>query len=177
MTLNKSMIIATFLLGMAIYSGVALARYIEVDPIGLAGGPNPYVYASANPLSRIDPLGLSDVRFDRTTGTITIYDNKGNSVAQFPAANNTTSNSKGPWPNGTYDFSYYVPHPESGSYGPYGSYGNFVFNVPGRIGMGVHSGRSGPQSKTEGCIRTTDDATDFLNKLNRVDPLQTITVQ
>ena len=33
-------------------------RYTQSDPIGQAGGPNPYLYAGANPLIRIDPLGL-----------------------------------------------------------------------------------------------------------------------
>jgi RHS repeat-associated protein len=33
-------------------------RYIEADPIGLAGWSNPYLYADANPVNAIDPLGL-----------------------------------------------------------------------------------------------------------------------
>jgi RHS repeat-associated protein len=35
-----------------------LGRYIQADPIGLDGDVNPYVYAGANPLKNIDPLGL-----------------------------------------------------------------------------------------------------------------------
>ncbi len=30
-------------------------RYMSPDPIGLRGGPNPYLYARANPLKYIDP--------------------------------------------------------------------------------------------------------------------------
>ena len=154
-----------------------IGRWVSRDPIFEAGGVNLYGYVRNNPLNRMDPLGLSDVTYDSGSGTITVYDNKGNQVEQFPAGNNTTSTSNGPWPNGTFPYSHYVPHPESGPTGPYGSNGNFVFDVPGRFGMGIHSGRSGPQSKTLGCIRTTDDATDFLRNLHQTDPLNTITVK
>ncbi len=45
-----------------------LGRYTTPDPLGLAGGMNPYVYASSNPLANIDPLGLyeSDVHYYTT---------------------------------------------------------------------------------------------------------------
>jgi hypothetical protein len=138
---------------------------------------NLFAYVGNNPIIGIDPTGLSDLVFNRANGTLTVYDSQSNQVGQFPAANNTTRSSNGPWPNGMYDFSHYNSHPESGPTGPYGSNGIFVFDVPGRYGMGVHSGRRGPESPTLGCIRTTDEATGFLKNLNSTDPLQTIKVK
>jgi RHS repeat-associated protein len=42
------------------------ARYLEPDPMGLAGGLNPWVYADGNPLLATDPLGLILFAFDGT---------------------------------------------------------------------------------------------------------------
>ncbi|SFE05159.1 RHS repeat-associated core domain-containing protein, partial [Paracidovorax konjaci] len=40
------------------YYDPATGRYMQADPIGLAGGWNRFGYANANPLSKIDPTGL-----------------------------------------------------------------------------------------------------------------------
>ena len=41
-------------------------RYLSPDPLGLRGGPNPYVYAGNDPMTRVDPSGLLLFAFDGT---------------------------------------------------------------------------------------------------------------
>jgi RHS repeat-associated protein len=151
-------------------------RYIESDPIGLRGGLNSYSYAGSSPVTRIDPKGLIEIEYIESINMIYVYDDFGEYMFACKAGNNVTGQSKGPWPMGFNDYSYYKPHPESGPIGPYGSHGILLFDVPGRTGMGLHSGRSGPESKTEGCIRTTDPCMDVLNMLHQQTPITMIMV-
>jgi RHS repeat-associated protein len=46
------------------YYSPRLGRYVQVDPIGIAGGLNVYEYARSNPLSYTDPLGLWSIGFE-----------------------------------------------------------------------------------------------------------------
>ncbi len=45
-------------------------RYMEADPIGLNGGLNPYRYAEANPLNKVDPLGLYTIVVVNNNGPV-----------------------------------------------------------------------------------------------------------
>jgi len=128
---------------------------------------------------------LSTLKFDRAARQIILKRQDGSEVGAWPAANNPSSG-HAPFPDGQWPYGYHKDHPEDpGADSAYGSYGIFVFTVPNRTGLGVHSGRAdvpdglgrkGPAHATNGCIRTTDNATLAILNLNKSDTLETLTV-
>ncbi|CAA0095902.1 tRNA3(Ser)-specific nuclease WapA [BD1-7 clade bacterium] len=160
-------------------------RWTARDPIGLGDGPNIYSYVWNNPLNGIDISGLSTLVYNDSTGALVLIGADGKAVGLYYAANNASSKSNGKYPEGTHEFAYHKPHEGASSDSAYGTNGNFVFKVPNRTGMGVHSGRatkadglgrSGPDFATLGCIRTTDAGTKAIQDLHASDPLKSLKV-
>lgn len=107
-------------------------------------------------------------------------------IGSWAAHNDTTSTSNGEWPDGVFSWSHYNEHAEMGAapgcYNTaYGCEGIHVFTVPGRSGMGVHSGRTDGSDgkvggKTLGCIRVPNDAMHAINAQHSKDALKKIEV-
>jgi len=128
----------------------------------------------------------STLDYDGAINQLTLTRGDG-TVQQFPANNNPDSTSRGRWPDGTFQYERQTSHPDDAPNSAYGSHGNYIFTVPGRDKMGVHSGRvdrpdragrSGVNHATFGCIRTTDEGTQAIgDAMTSGDPVTRITVR
>jgi RHS repeat-associated protein len=163
------------------YYDPEVGRFINKDPIGYAEGMNLFAYVANDLVNFIDPEGLSYLVFKKQAGTyegtVTLYTSGGSQVAQFSAGNNVITGASH-FPNGTFSYQEYHPHVDTPEdIVSYGSYGAFMFYVEGHQWMAIHAGRSGPTSKTKGCIRTTDEAMRTIGELHFYDPLTYIKVE
>jgi len=129
---------------------------------------------------------MSSLEFHRDTRQLILLAADGTTIGRWDAANNVDSHSRGIWPGGEYDFERYKTHPDDAPNSAYGSSGIFIFTVPGREDMGVHSGREsvpdglrryGFLHCTMGCVRTTDQAMAQLVTTHRTDPITAIDVE
>ncbi len=138
---------------------------------------------------------MSWLLFERKSKKISLYEGAppdlphlfvGPALGRWDAHNDTASKSFGAWPAGIYGWSHYNEHSEMGYApgcynSPYGCEGIHVFAVPGRVGMGVHAGRTLGQpgvvgKKTLGCIRIPTDAMSAINQRHIRDPLLKIEI-
>lgn len=126
---------------------------------------------------------MTRLRFEKDHGRLTVETRDG-VVYVYPALNIVDSHSE-PWPAGTFPFAYWKAHPEDDDDGPYGPDGIAIFDVPGRVGLGIHAGRKndpdrlgrqGREHATNGCIRVDGSAMHAIAALHAKDPLTLITV-
>lgn len=168
------------------YSG----RWMAKDPIGFRSkSTNIYLYTISDPINWIDPIGLSELVYDRSSGQLEIWPDNGMGPPQiFPAGNNAinptgdplTPESYGPAPNGTYPMGDIIETglDENSSFGTAFIPIILPANACGeqRTGIGLHAGRAnrgGVNHPTRGCIRTNEAALRAL----RHDPPSRITIR
>ncbi len=171
-----------------------LGRFMQVDPLlHLYAGWSPYHYAANNPLRVTDPSGKSWLVFNSANNTVSLYTKEGKLVGTWEAYNNL-ARGKIEWAGGSYNYSHQNKKKYSGASDSdrIDSRGIMVFkypdedgDVPGSSGRGIHAGRQGQTDGygnmgaafcTYGCIRTTPEAMDAINKLHETDRVQSIVV-
>lgn len=106
----------------------------------------------------------------------------GNSTTN-PTGSPNTVGSNGPVPEGTFPIQNPVHTEGRPEYGPYffpvgevGSNGERL-DIARQRGIGIHGGRRGPESRTQGCIRVSDETDRNLNQIHQADPIHSITIR
>jgi RHS repeat-associated protein len=148
----------------------SVGRYLELDPIAMAGGfngfygPNWYGYAEGNPLRWVDPWGLTvTCVYHQATGQLTCTDDQtGQQVVNHTGyaghgqgVNNPNMQcvqNTGPLPTGTYSIGPAVNSPNTGpvSLPLMPNTGN---NMCGRSAFRIHGNNNqNNQSASQGCI-------------------------
>lgn len=151
---------------------------------------NFYGYTFQDPINFIDLNGLSSIIADRASNTLSLWDSTGDFIGRFPVGNRTTNpqgnpnqvGSNGPAPSGTFPVQPPVTTGTSPAFGsfffPIGAVGpdGQRLDIARQRGIGLHGGRSGPQSRTHGCLRVSDETLRELVDFYRFDPITQIDI-
>lgn len=82
--------VGTLALGLTGYVENVSARFVQADPIGLAGGINSYAYTGNNPVNFIDPSGLLSLNLYPRSQNIYAAENGDNPVGVYSVGGHGT---------------------------------------------------------------------------------------
>jgi RHS repeat-associated protein len=160
-----------------------VGRFLQKDPwLGSISYPltlNSYGYCVNDAVNAVDPSGMIHIVYNSATNRIKVFADEGDSghshgelLLIAPGYNNTTSESRGPFPAGTFPVADVVDN-TGGRANRIESQGPvfiWIDPVPGRTEMGIHGGRGNPRHPTLGCIRVSDETAQHIADLIRANP-------